>query len=118
MLTLSGCEMISFLATDGKSDGLLLKLTSAIPKYYGVYYAGWDRSETIGTKHIGLHHPNGDMMKVSTSSEKPIIATYADRQHKGGKEAFLNVKYQKTDNGHGVTEGEARDLLFSTKRDF
>lgn len=105
MLTLSGCEMISFLATDGKSDGLLLKLTSAIPKYYGVYYAGWDRSETIGTKHIGLHHPNGDMMKVSTSSEKPIIATYADRQHKGGKNAFLNVKYQKTDNGHGVTEG-------------
>lgn len=104
-LTLSGCEMVSFLSTEGKSDGLLLKLSSPIPSYYGVYYAGWDRSEAVGEKHIGLHHPNGDVMKVSTSRERPHIVTYGDATHKGGSDAYLHVEYQKTPNGHGVTEG-------------
>lgn len=104
-LTLSGCELVSFLATEGKSDGLLVKLKSAIPDYYGVYYAGWNRQAEFGERHIGLHHPNGDVMKVSTSIEKPTVFTYKDKKTKGGEDAFLKVVYSATENGHGVTEG-------------
>lgn len=104
-LSLTGCEMVSFVPTSGASDGLLLKLLSPIPQYYGVYYAGWDRREQLDQNHIGLHHPSGDVMKVSTSNIRPTIRSFDDGSHKGADNAYINVEYIATPNGHGVTEG-------------
>ena len=49
------------------SDFLLLKLNSTPPAESGLYYAGWNRSSSLPTDQttVSLHHPNGDLMKVS-----------------------------------------------------
>lgn len=105
-LSLTGAELVSFLPINGKSDGMLLKLLAPIPPFYGVYYAGWNRQEQPAEgDYRGLHHPQGDVMKVSTTSKLPDITTYKDKNSVGAKDAFLNVTYEKTQNGHGVTEG-------------
>lgn len=33
----------------------------------GIHYAGWSRSTQQLFFAVGLHHPNGDVMKISTS---------------------------------------------------
>jgi len=47
------------------SDYLLLELNNAIPSNYNVYYAGWDRTGTNSPNATGIHHPAGDIKKIS-----------------------------------------------------
>lgn len=103
--SITGAHLAAFVPMHKGSDGLLLQLNQAIPAYYGVYYAGWDRTEKITPQHIGLHHPNGDVMKVSTSKEKPIVHQYKDKQSPGAEGAHLRVIYAPTEHGFGITEG-------------
>ncbi|WP_162903259.1 T9SS type A sorting domain-containing protein [Taibaiella koreensis] len=52
-------------------DFLLLKLNQDIPAAYGVYLAGWDRSQVLPTQnttYIGFHHPAGDVKKLSKAN--------------------------------------------------
>ncbi len=58
-----GCREVSGYR---ESDMLLLELTTFVPASYNVYFNGWDRSEDhvpIPSQH--LHHPLGDVLKVS-----------------------------------------------------
>jgi V8-like Glu-specific endopeptidase len=49
------------------TDFALLELNSSIPDNYKVYYAGWDRTEEFAQNVTGIHHPVGDVMKISYS---------------------------------------------------
>ena len=62
-------------AHDGWTDFALLELQTKPPANYSVYYAGWFRSfsETGGTV-VGLHHPAGDVMKISVGWIKDAIS--------------------------------------------
>jgi len=60
---ITGCRQV---AGYRESDMLLLELATIVPASYDVYYNGWDRRNDyrpIPSKH--LHHPLGDVMKVS-----------------------------------------------------
>lgn len=46
------------------SDFALLELSSP-PLGYGVFYAGWDRTASTPLSGTGIHHPSGDLMKIS-----------------------------------------------------
>lgn len=68
--TLSGAEL---KAKRGKTDFLLLKITTTIPSNWNVAWAGWSRSEVPPASTFGIHHPSGDIMKVCRDLQSPTI---------------------------------------------
>ncbi len=59
--TMSGAQV---RANNVLSDFALVELYTAIPPSWDVAFAGWDNSDTPPTYAVGLHHPNGDIMKI------------------------------------------------------
>ena len=53
------------LARRAESDFSLLEVAEPIPTDYGVFLAGWSADPAPATLVHGLHHPSGDVMKVS-----------------------------------------------------
>lgn len=47
------------------SDVALLQLNSTPPASYNVFYSGWDKSGTAPTASTCIHHPDGDIKKIS-----------------------------------------------------
>ncbi|MBK8226990.1 MAG: trypsin-like peptidase domain-containing protein [Flavobacteriales bacterium] len=71
--TVSGA---THLVNNAGSDVALLQLSSAPPSSYGVYYSGWDRSGTAPTSSTCIHHPSGDIKKISFDVNAATTATY------------------------------------------
>jgi hypothetical protein len=63
-------------ATHSNSDFHLFELNNTPPSSYEVFYAGWDRSNIPSTTSTGIHHPDGDVMKISIDSDSPITSGY------------------------------------------
>ncbi|MBT0606650.1 T9SS type A sorting domain-containing protein [Aequorivita echinoideorum] len=59
--TMSGAKLIS---NNSYSDFALVELQNRIPNSWDVAFAGWDNSDTNPQFEVGIHHPNGDIMKV------------------------------------------------------
>ncbi|MCL2246356.1 MAG: T9SS type A sorting domain-containing protein [Lentimicrobiaceae bacterium] len=72
--TMSGAvlRMRTATSTSG-SDCCLVELNQAIPRDYGVYYAGWSRSTTPAPSAMCIHHPSLDIKKISPT--KPLYTT-------------------------------------------
>lgn len=47
------------------TDFALLELSAVPPAGYNVFYSGWDKSDNVPTNQVGIHHPDGDVMKIS-----------------------------------------------------
>lgn len=105
--TMSGCSRIVSIPIEGGSDGLLLLLNDKIPESYNVYFNGWNRSEVAPSSGVNIHHPSGDYMKISTYGDRPVrTTTWIDNTFTtGAANGHWNVIFDKTSNGHGVTEG-------------
>lgn len=105
--TMIGCTRIVNIPIEEGSDGLLLLLNHQIPKDYNVYFNGWDRSDTPASSGVNIHHPQGDYMKISTFGNYPVeTTTWIDESdNSGARNAHWNVIFDKTLNGHGITEG-------------
>jgi hypothetical protein len=91
------------LANNSNSDFALLKLTesplSATPTV-SVYFNGWDKSTTVSSNGVCIHHPAGDVKKISKYSSNLISTT------SGSPTAQVwNATWVATTNGFGVTEG-------------
>lgn len=52
-------------ARDGGTDFALLQLNQTPPLNSGIQYAGWSRGNA-GSAATSIHHPKGDLMKIST----------------------------------------------------
>ncbi len=62
------------LITHGDSvDFSLLELVHTPPASYGVYYAGWDRADFQTNSTVTIHHPFGDVKKISIDEDIPSI---------------------------------------------
>ncbi|MDR1200924.1 MAG: serine protease, partial [Tannerellaceae bacterium] len=59
------------VANNSISDFALLRLTQNPRNVSGVipYYLGWDRSGNAGTSGVGIHHPMGDVKKISATNQ-------------------------------------------------
>ena len=69
-MSISGSELM----TAGDSvDFSLVKLSLTPPASYGVYYAGWDRSDFQTSSTATIHHPFGDVKKISLDYDIPSI---------------------------------------------
>ena len=47
------------------SDTVLLELDDRPDPAFGVYYAGWDRSDADPSRTVVIHHPNTDLKRIS-----------------------------------------------------
>ena len=61
-MTVSGSSLLDNSST---SDFALLLLNETPPESYNVHYAGWDVSGSIPNTPVGIHHPSGDIKKIS-----------------------------------------------------
>ena len=83
------------------SDFTLVELNTTIPSTYNAYFAGWDRSNSLVSNGVGIHHPNGSAKKISTFNSNLASSSY----NGGAFNAHWEVYWDATSNGHGVTEG-------------
>lgn len=63
-------------ALNASSDFHLFELSSNIPSTYGVTYAGWDMSNRVPSMTAGIHHPSGDVKKISIDYDSPSTSGY------------------------------------------
>ena len=61
-MTTSGSTLLASSAT---SDFALLELNESPPEEYNVFYAGWDISGNTPNTPVCIHHPSGDIKKIS-----------------------------------------------------
>ncbi|MCP3980139.1 MAG: hypothetical protein GY716_12610 [bacterium] len=52
-------------ASNGLSDFVLMELDSSPPANFNLYFNGWSRSTAAPSEAWGIHHPQGDFMKIS-----------------------------------------------------
>ena len=115
--TMTGCVKVTDIPLGGGSDGLLLRLNQAIPIEWDVYYNGWDATlpTTWGAGGVGIHHPSGDVKKISTASNNISqttmnISGYAASATNGG----WNVSFNTSVNPSVTEGGSSGSPLFNS----
>ena len=82
-------------ARNASSDFCLVQMNTTPPAAYGVYYAGWNRQNVGATSGAGIHHPSGDIKKISFS-----VTTFTSNTWSGTPaDSHWNVSWSD-----GVTE--------------
>jgi len=71
--TVQGCIV---RARHNSSDFALVELTQAIPANFNVYLSGWSRQTTPPPTSTGIHHPAGDVKKISFNLDATTTATW------------------------------------------
>jgi type IX secretion system substrate protein/PKD domain-containing protein/trypsin len=104
--TISGAELISraIVEESDGSDFKLLELMEVVPDSYGPYYNGWSRKNTAASSGVGIHHPQGDIKKISTFTSKLGSTPYASN-NEDPNEKYWKVLWSETETNFGVTEG-------------
>lgn len=104
--SISGCELLAEApnSTYSGSDFKLLRINQGIPEVYNPYFAGWDRSGTPSSSGVGIHHPAGDIKKISTYTST-LVSTDYSQQSPNPNGYYWKVVWAPTITNHGVTEG-------------
>ena len=102
--TILGCTL---KARVRPTDFMLLELSSIPPSDYNVYYAGWSREASPPTNMVGIHHPAGDVKKISLSNRRPIMTEFG-----GGNKFYKNTHWRVTWNHGGAEGGSSGSPLF------
>lgn len=66
------------------------------------YYLGWDKSGNSGGAGVCIHHPQGDVKKISTVDSIPQSSTYFD--YLGTENSHWKLKWKSTINRLGITK--------------
>ncbi|MCK5125726.1 MAG: trypsin-like peptidase domain-containing protein [candidate division Zixibacteria bacterium] len=61
-------------ASYSASDFALVELSEAIPEAWGIYYNGWTAINTEAPNTVCIHHPAGDIKKISFDDD-PVTST-------------------------------------------
>ncbi|MFO8128612.1 MAG: T9SS type A sorting domain-containing protein [Bacteroidales bacterium] len=104
--TISGSSLIARGLNDppAGSDFKLLLLDEELPLHYNPYFNGWNRSNAPAISGVGIHHPQGDVKKISTFTQEATSTAYNGSSPQGD-EKYWRVTWESTNHGHGVTEG-------------
>lgn len=100
--SVSGCSERANSNDGGGSSGsdfLLVEINSSIPSSYNPYYNGWNANTSGSSSGVGIHHPSGDVKKISTYTQTLTTTGW------GISGTHWRVFWAATANGHGVTEG-------------
>jgi PKD repeat protein len=96
---------------DSGSDFLLVQLgtannTSTIVTQlkstnFNAYWNGWNANNTATSGGTGIHHPAGDIKKISTATGNTTTSGW----NGNGLQSHWRLSWTANSNGHGVTEG-------------
>ena len=75
--TVSGAQL---LANSGGTDMAFLQLNTTPPDDYNIYYAGWNASGDFSESQTCIHHPSGDIKKITFGNESAVQTTYGGAQ--------------------------------------
>ncbi len=64
-------------ARNSDSDFCLVLLNNTPPADYEVYYSGWDNSDDQPTTQVGIHHPSGDIKKISFDDDPAVSSSWS-----------------------------------------
>jgi len=93
----------------GSDFYLVLLKNSTIPENYNLYFNGWDITDTPSPNGITIHHPEGNIKKISIYTTP--LTTYDFLS--GGNYAHWKVFWTETVTNWGVTEpGSSGSPLF------
>lgn len=67
-----------FLASWEPSDFALLELQEKIPSSYNAYLSGWDLSNQAPSDVVCVHHPSGDVKKISYYKGATVPSSYSE----------------------------------------
>ena len=84
------------------ADFALLQLTED-PINYNPYYLGWDRSGSSGTGGVCIHHPHGDIKKISTYTIQPESSNHNIESGTNPSGDSWRIRWAGTVNGYGTT---------------
>ena len=101
---ITGCSLISNSGGEGSSgdsDFFLVELNQEPD--FDPFYAGWNRSNSPSGSGVSLHHPSGDVMKISTYTN-PLQST-GGLGWGGNNTTHWAVNWSQTHTNWGVTEG-------------
>jgi hypothetical protein len=98
--SMTGAVKLASSPTTTSSDFLLLRLADTVPLYYEPYYNGWNRENAASPQGVTIHHPAGDIKKISTYTTPLISDTWY-----GVPGTHWKVFWTETESGWGVTEG-------------
>jgi len=94
------------------SDFYLVLLNNQVPLSYNPYFLGWSRFNEISDQGVTIHHPEGDIKKISTYSS-PIESS---GWYGNGLQSHWKVIWAETENGWAVTEaGDSGSPLFDNE---
>jgi hypothetical protein len=65
----------ALIAGDVNADFTLLRLNAKPSSSYNLYYAGFDASGSGSSSGVGIHHPGGDIKKISSSCTAAVQQT-------------------------------------------
>ena len=65
-------------ATTSNLDFTLVQMSKIPPFTYYPYYAGWDHTGSQPSNTVTIHHPNGDVKKISIDDDPPVTSDYDD----------------------------------------
>lgn len=109
--SLTGAVKIASGGNHGEdgSDFYLVRLLQDIPSGYTVYFNGWNAVNEVVSEGVTIHHPEGDIKKISTFAT-PLIST---GWQGNALQSHWQVTWAETANGFGVTEpGSSGSPLF------
>ncbi len=93
--TISGASLIA--TADDHLDFTLLRLSTVPPEEYEPYYVGWSRMQEYSDTAVAIHHPSGDIKKISKTYEPLELGTFSGYDY--------NKHWQVTQWDEGTTEG-------------
>jgi len=63
-------------ATNSYSDFALVELSEVPPATYNISYVGWSNVDVAASSAVGIHHPSGDIKKISFENDPLTSTTY------------------------------------------
>ena len=96
----------TLISTNYATDFTLFELKHKPKAEWNPYYAGWDRHETHGAGGVCIHHPQGDVKKISTYIMAPITSNcqLSASEPRDADKFYLINQWIATTHGFGVTE--------------
>lgn len=79
-ITYNGAQ---FRAGWSTSDFLLMELNNSLIGNYDLSWLGWNRSGLTPTSGTGIHHPSGDVMKISFCNSSLLQTSYSSNSGSG-----------------------------------
>jgi PKD repeat protein len=101
--TVIGCVFRSRGEQTGGTDFLLVELSTTVANIEAIngYYNGWDRTTTPSTAGVCIHHPSGDIKKISTYTDALTVQTYSGCM----TNSHWHAIWVETATSWGITEG-------------